>query len=139
MKRLLAIIVAVFFAAAAAAHACSCAERPLPQEAAQTTAIFTGKVTKLEVVKVTDGVSVIEATVEPSRVFKGSVPKTVVFTTSNGCCYCAPWFDIAGEYLFFATDVNGKLQTSTCTRTKLLSKATEEIRYLEQAAFDAAH
>jgi hypothetical protein len=135
MKRLL--FAAVFFVAATAAHACSCVERTLAQEAAQTTAIFTGKVTKLEVVKVIDGVSLIEATVEPNRIFKGSVPKTVVFTTSNGCCYCASWFDIAGEYLFYANDVNGKLHTDACTRTKLLSKATEEIRYLEQAAFNA--
>jgi len=137
MKRLAAIVMAVFFTAAIAAHACSCIERTLPQEVAETQAIFTGKVTKLEVVKVNDGVSVIEATVVPERVFKGSVPKTVVFITSDGCCYCAPWFDIAHDYLFYAILLNGKLQTNACTRTKLLAKAKEEIQYLEQAAFTA--
>jgi hypothetical protein len=139
MKRFPAIAVAVFFAAATAAHACSCMERPLPEEVAETPAIFTGKVTKLEVIDVKDGVSKIEATVVPDRIFKGSVPKKVVFTTSDGCCYCTPWFDIARNYLFFAILVDGQLQTNACTRTKLLSEAKEEIQYLEQAAFNTAH
>jgi hypothetical protein len=137
MKRT-AIGVAVFLYAASAAYACSCGELTLPKEVAQTDAIFTGRVTKLEVVKVTDGVSTIEATVIPDRVFKGDVPKTVVFTTSDGCCYCAPSFAIAAKYVFFAYVSKGELVTSTCTRTKLLSEAKEELEYLKQGGFAAA-
>lgn len=136
MKRT-AIAFAAFWLAASAAYACSCAPLTLPEEVVQTDAIFTGKVTKLEVVKVTEGVSTIEATVVPDRVFKGDVAKTVVFTTSDGCCYCAPSFEIARQYLFFARLVNGKLVTDACMRTKLLSEAKEEVNYLTQSGLAA--
>lgn len=131
----LALLVAI---AAPQAYGCSCITLTLPEEVSSTSAIFTGKVTKLEVVRVNNDVSVIEVTVERDRVFKGTVPKTVVFTTSDGCCYCASWFDIARKYVFFALEHEGRLQTSACSRTKLISAAKEEISYLEQAALPAA-
>lgn len=117
------------------AWACSCAELTLPEEISSTAAIFTGKVTKLEVVRVNEGVSTIEVTVESDRVFKGTVPRVVVFTTSDGCCYCASWFDVARSYLFFAVEYDGSFHTGSCSRTKLVSAAQEELAYLEQAGF----
>lgn len=114
------------------AYACSCAEQTLPEDTNGAAAIFIGKVVKLEVVEVKDGISQIEATVERGRTFKGDVPETVVFETSDGCCYCAPWFEISRTYLFFAHESEGKLATSTCSRTKLLDAAKDELQYLEQ-------
>jgi hypothetical protein len=120
------------------ASACSCGELTLPDEVSSAAAIFTGKVTKLEVTSVQDDVSTIEVTVERDRVFKGTVPRTVTFTTSDGCCYCAPWFDVARRYIFFASEHDGVLQTSACSRTKLASSAKEELDYLKDAALPAA-
>lgn len=45
------------------AFACSCIEVTLADEVAATPLIFTGKVTRLEVVAVENGVSIVEATV----------------------------------------------------------------------------
>lgn len=124
--------------AAPSASACSCAEVTLPDEVSSAAAVFTGKVTRLEVVSVSNDVSTVEVTVERDRVFKGTVPRIVVFTTSDGCCYCASWFDIAHTYVFFADEQDGRLVTSACSRTKLVSSAKEELSYLEDAALPAA-
>jgi hypothetical protein len=114
------------------AYACSCAEPTLHEEVEERAAIFTGKVVKLEVVGVKEGVSTIEATVQRIRAFKGYVPETVVLTTSDGCCYCQGWYDISRTYVFFAYESEGKLATSACSRTKLIDDAKEELQYLEQ-------
>jgi hypothetical protein len=132
------LIIAIIFgllpvAAAPSASACSCIEQTIPQAVESSAAIFTGKVVRLEVVSVTDGVSSIEVTVEIEEIFKGAVPNPFVLTTSDGCCYCAPSFDIAKFYLFFAHRFDGKLDVSGCSRTKLLSAAKEELEFLGTA------
>lgn len=114
--------------------ACSCATSTVAEGIEKADAVFIGTVVKMEVVEVdaTDGVSVIEATVQRGRVFKGDVPEKVVFTTSNGCCYCALMYTIAEPYLFFADlDDDGSLSTNACSRTKLVSEAKEELAVLE--------
>jgi hypothetical protein len=137
-KILLLTLLAMSALIATPAEACSCDARTLPEEVAATPLIFSGKVVKLEVIKTDRGVNTVEVTVERERVFKGDVGKTVVFTTSDGCCYCASWFDIARTYLFFARESEGRLTTNTCTRTKLLAQAKDEVQYLEQAALSAS-
>jgi hypothetical protein len=132
MRKFLLVLLLIAIAEVGNAYACSCAETTLPEETEGAAAIFTGKVVKLEVVAVKEGVSTIEATVQRGRTFKGDVPETVVFTTSDGCCYCASSFEIAGTYLFFAHEQDGRLVTSSCSRTKLIDAATDELQYLEQ-------
>jgi len=132
MRKLVWMLLVLVLADAGSAYACSCFEQSLPEDVHDAAAIFTGKVVKLEVVAVKDGISHIEATVKRGRTFKGDVPETVVFKTTDGCCYCDPWFDISRTYLFFAYRAQGELRTSTCTRTKLIDKAKDELQYLEQ-------
>ena len=132
MRKFVWILFLLVLADAGSAYACSCFEQTVPAAVHAAAAIFTGKVVKLEVVAVKDGISQIEATVQRGRTFKGDVPATVVFKTSDGCCYCDPWFDISRTYLFFAHKSQGELATSTCSRTKLLDAAKDELQYLEQ-------
>jgi hypothetical protein len=134
VKSLLGLALAAALVVAGDASACSCVESALPQEVKATEAIFTGKVVKLEVTDVKNGISSIAVTIAVEHAFKGNVPKTVVMTTSDGCCYCAPWFEIARTYVIFASESRGTFSTSTCTRTKLVSEAEEELKYLEQLA-----
>lgn len=117
------------------ASACSCATTTVAEGLEGSDAVFIGTVVKMEVVEVDkeDGLSIIEATVQRGRVFKGDVPEKVVFTTSNGCCYCALMYTIAEPYLFFADeDENGGLHTSACSRTKLVLEAKEDLAFLEE-------
>jgi hypothetical protein len=125
--------VAALLAWSEPAAACSCGERTLQEEVASSAAIFIGKVAKLEVTSVIDGVSQIEVTIERERVFKGPAGTTVTLQTSDGCCHCEPWFDIARRYLIFAEENEGALVTSSCSRTKLLDPAKDEVAYLEHA------
>jgi hypothetical protein len=117
------------------ASACSCGRSTVAEGLENADAVFIGTVVKMEVVEVDveDAVSIIEATVQRGRVFKGDVPEKVVFTTSNGCCYCALMYTIAEPYLFFADeDDDGSLSTNACSRTKLVFEAKEELAFLEE-------
>ena len=115
---------------AADASACSCLPRSLDEEIRESAAIFEGKVVRLEVTNVVDNISHIKVTIDVQRTFKGAPGKTVIMTTSDGCCYCAPSFDIARTYLIYAYEDDGSLQTNTCARTKLLQDAAEELKVL---------
>lgn len=115
------------------ASACSCAKTTVAEGLESSDAVFIGTVVKMEVVHVDaeDGVATVEATVQRGRVFKGDVPEKVVFTTSNGCCYCALMYTIAETYLFFADEHDGSLDTNACSRTKLVTEAKEDLAFLE--------
>lgn len=41
------------------------------------------------------------------------------------------WFEVGEEYLIYADREDGKLRTSKCMRTRLLSKAASDIKYME--------
>ena len=128
-KILLALLFMVV--AAAEANACSCGPRTLDEEIKQSAAIFIGKVVRLEVTEVVDGISHVKVTIDVQRTFKGKPGRTVVMTTSDGCCYCAPWFEIARTYLIYAFEEDDdSLGTSTCSRTKLVAEAAEELKVL---------
>lgn len=117
------------------ASACSCANSTVAEGVEGSDAVFIGTVVKMEVVHVDaeDGVATIEATVQPGRVFKGDLPEKVVFTTSNGCCYCALMYDIAETYLFFADKADdGSLDTNACSRTKPVSEAKDDLAFLQE-------
>ena len=114
--------------------ACSCAKTTVAEGLEGSDAVFIGTVVKMEVVEVDpeDGVATVEATVQRGRVFKGDVPEKVVFTTSNGCCYCDLLYTIAESYLFFADKgEDGSLATGACTGTKLVTEAKEDLAFLE--------
>jgi hypothetical protein len=113
-------------------YACSCSEKSLAEEVRDSAAIFTGTVVKLEVVDVKDDISTIVATIDVDKRFTGDVPKRLTLTTSNGCCYCAFGYDIATKYLFFAYSSESQLGISTCSRTKELASAKEELKFLER-------
>ncbi|HEX6098825.1 MAG TPA: hypothetical protein VF432_21095 [Thermoanaerobaculia bacterium] len=123
-------------AAAPATFACSCAETPLIEQIDDAPLIFTGKVVRLEVTGMDQGVNLITATVRIEEQFKGGpLDATVEFSTSDGCCYCAFGFDIGQTYLLFAypTEEKDALHTSMCTPSKLLEDAEKELAAVRKA------
>ena len=93
-----------------------------------------GKVIKLEVIGTENGVDTIEATIIPGETFKGEPAASVQFVTDNGCCYCSYEFEIAKEYLFFASERDGYFRTSACSRSALVAAAEEDLKVLRAEA-----
>ncbi|MBZ0090394.1 MAG: hypothetical protein K8H90_08465 [Thermoanaerobaculia bacterium] len=116
------------------AFGCSCGEQTLDEAFARAQFVFVGKVVRLEVVATLDGVDSIRASVAPSEVFKGAVGSSVEFATDNGCCYCSYDFEIAQEYLLFATEREGLFSTSACSRSELVDASQADLRALRAAA-----
>ena len=116
---------------ASPASACSCGPLTPAEALAKADVVLVGKVVRLSVVKVTDdGVNVIEAELAVEHSVKGDAAARVQFLTSDGCCYCAPGFDIAQRYLVYAVKTDDRdhpLSTSTCMRTNVLSEAREDL------------
>ena len=116
--------------ARAPAFGCSCIDLSLEQAIERSDAVFVGKVIRLEVLRTEGQVDTVRATLAPLRVVKGSIPREVEFTTNDGCCYCAFWFEIAATYLIFATGSDGHLETSTCSRSAKVLDAADDMRAL---------
>jgi hypothetical protein len=110
-------------------HACSCIESTLEERMETYDAVFVGKVVRLEILDTTEGVDLVLATLAPVEVVKGDLAHEVEILASNGCCYCAPWFDIAETYLVFARVEGAELITSSCVGG-LVREHVDELRAL---------
>ena len=122
------------------AEACRCegTNAPLDEQVHQAWSfacdIVSGKVMKLEHV----GDNSIRAHVEVGRTWKGIEKDQVVVSTASHDGECGFRFEEGKEYLIYAShgrhfEFEGvDFQTTSCTRTRLLNDAAEDIRVLEQ-------
>jgi hypothetical protein len=101
---------------------------------AQTDAVFTGKVTYLTTLFVTDRETKekfptrVEATVQVTKSIKGHVHGDITVTTGTGGGDCGYDFVEGESYLFYAyKGKDGRLSTNICTRTQPLQDAGDEI------------
>lgn len=113
------------------AFACSCAmPTSVSAELRNSGAVFAGKVIRSESTgSMFSAYHQMSVTFQVSEVWKGPVEDTIVVTTGMGGGDCGSGFVMDEEYLVFAYGT-GPYGTSMCSRTALLSAATEDLEEL---------
>lgn len=112
------------------AWACFCEElAEVPEALDQADAVFAGTVIAIEEPEESPWLKV---TIQVSTTWKGvSTPTTVVY--DSPLTRCRVGFEEGESYLVYAvagTEPGNPLQTSTCTRTRALAEATEDLEAL---------
>jgi hypothetical protein len=129
--RKLAIVIPMFIFVAIApryAAACSCVVPPPPLEALeQADAVFTGQVTQA-----TRGLggAGVRVRIRLSRSFKGIAHSTETVHTSSSGALCGFRFEKGEKYIIYAYQIDGKLHTNICTRTRALADAALDLEAL---------
>lgn len=120
------------------AMACNCANSFSPQaQLDASSAVFSGKVVRIKWYEKTlqrmnrmNAYQIMIVTFQPSRVWKGqSMPEIDVETPDPENDDCGVDFKKDQEYLVYAV-MKQRLETDACARTKLLSKADEDLQVL---------
>ena len=113
-------------------HGCFCAPGPTCEDTWKAAAVFVGTVVAIDKRELTNREdhysSQVKIVVEES--FRGDVGIQVVLLT--GMSTCDVYFKVGQQYLVYAqkSSVESRLTTSICTRTRLLSEASEDLSYL---------
>ena len=120
-------LAAALCALPAPAIACTCAAPPTPQAGLERAErVFLGVVERFEV----DGARRV-ATVRVDTVWKGPQQARLTVTTGGGDGDCGVHFVAGREYVVYARqDAQGRLATSTCTRTAWIKDAREDVQSL---------
>ncbi len=115
------------------ASACSCVPPGPPLESLeQSTAVFAGKVTEVEGEVSDTGFfgGELTATFEVTRYWKGVSSSTVQVTTASTGAACGYYFQEGESYLVYAHGVTDDLSVNSCSRTRLMENATEDLQEL---------
>lgn len=108
------------------AQACSCMMPAPPVESMdQSAAVFSGKVVALEKADMS-----INVNFEVAQVWKGGIDKEVILTTALDSAACGYAFEEGKDYLVYAYEHEGALETGLCSRTALLADAQEDVEAL---------
>ena len=78
-----------------------------------------------------DGWKAASARFKVLKAFKGVQPGTVQDVDTASQTSCAAVFQVGKDYLVFADKNGGRLSTTACKGSRLLSSAVDEVRYLE--------
>lgn len=113
------------------AEACKCRPPGPPKESADASdAVLVGKVTKVEEVNELHR----RITLAVTTSYKGPTKKEAVIYTSTSSASCGVEFEKGKSYIVYATEsLQGKdkvLTTNTCTRTRTLDDAKEDLKDL---------
>ena len=109
------------------AQACSCAPLPSPTEAlAEAIAVFSGQVTDIQ-----PSQGRLDITFTVDQQWKGEGEETIVVQTPTSTAMCGYGFEVGESYLVYAREHRGRLQTNQCSRTALLSQATDDVSELD--------
>ena len=107
--------------------ACSCSESGSPAaEFARADAVFSGKVTRIR--EISHGYRVYFAV---TRSWKGISTSTTEVTTGYGNGDCGYPFKVGETYVVYAYGTPNDLNAFICTRTVEVSRAVEDLRYLD--------
>ncbi len=111
--------------------ACRCRPPEPPANAlASATSVFAGRVTALAGAVDSGGPDPVQATFAVTRVWKGTDQPTVVVVTPASSASCGFAFVQGQEYLVYASEIEGRLQTILCNRTALITQAGEDLAAL---------
>lgn len=117
----------MFVAARGESLACSCARTNACQAAGHADAVFTGTVASVEMVSESNPQSVV-VRINVEQAFVNAPPPVATLTMDiSGCTFS---FKAGQQYLVYAYNRSGKLTTSSCSRTRPLADAAEDLRYL---------
>lgn len=115
-----------------AAYACSCAIPGTPtEEMARSGAVFTGKV--IEIVDrnkngfIQSSADPVEAVITVDQIWKGIEESQVVVVTERDSASCGFEFEVNLEYIIYASKDGDQLRASLCSRTALLSDASDDL------------
>lgn len=115
-------------------QACSCAQPPpVQEELARKTAVFSGKVIKIEQPKqkqIKSSADPVSITFEVMTVWKGDLAQRTTVYTASSSASCGYGFAEGKEYIVFAYGTPDNLETGICERTKLLASADKELAEL---------
>lgn len=120
------------------AFACSCAERLPCQAYGEASAVFVGTVRDSRIITITQSnyertKRVVRLSVDSA--FRGVKGSDVEVTTGmGGGGDCGFEFVTNEQYLVYAYEYEGKLSTSICSRTRPVSRATEDLSYIRGLA-----
>ena len=130
-----AIVTLALLSLSRPAAACSCiGTRPACQAFWDPGAVFAGKVVSIEP-QATDGVPSFgdrRVRFEVGEAFSGVTTAVVDVYTGQGGGDCGYAFAVGASYLVYAYQAPGtpRLTTGICSRTRLMSKAAEDLAYL---------
>lgn len=134
MKAWPLIALALVFTAHHSARACSCIPPPPPLEALeQADAVFSGTVISI----VSDGSQMSRNDIvsfQVEKVWKGVTSRTVQLTTASTGAACGYGFREGTAYLVYAHGTPD-LSVNSCSRTKLLVNAQEDLFALNSSTF----
>lgn len=137
MKKWLFLVTSLLVLNPDSASACSCLRSTPEEHFARANAVFSGKVIEVDgkqntQIPLPDSFLNRQIKFEVSRVWKGNVEKQEVVLTSDSSASCGYSFEKGKEYLVYASEQDGKLQTGLCSGTNLLSQAQENLETLGQ-------
>jgi hypothetical protein len=115
----------------ACVFACSCLPPGPPADAlASATAVFSGRVAALAGAVDAGGSDPVQVTFAISKVWKGTDQPTIEVLTPASSASCGFEFVRGEEYLVYASESEGRLQTNLCSRTALLAIAGDDLAVL---------
>lgn len=136
MKKFFVLVslLALFLMSSAAVSACSCAGEQIPCEAySEASAVFLGTVIESRPITTQraeyeeNSLSVKLSIDTPFRGIEGAETEVITGLGGGDCGFS---FTQARQYLVYAYRNEGKLHTGICTRTRLASRAAEDLAYL---------
>jgi len=117
-------------AGAKSAFACSCIAPGTPeQELQKSDAVFSGTVHTID--KTTNGYHIL---FDVSEIWKGISAASVEVATAQDSAACGFAFEKDKAYLVYAYESEDGLSTNICTRTALLSEATNDVIALGESS-----
>jgi 5-hydroxyisourate hydrolase-like protein (transthyretin family) len=133
--KILCALVLCLFAFTVNAVACMCGGPGRPCQAYwDASAVFVGTVTFGTTINVKEAgyeVSKRLVRLHVDRAIRNIDATDVEVMTGLGDSDCGFGFRLGGQYMVYAYGEGGALSTSICTRTRLLSKATADLAYIE--------
>lgn len=125
-KRAFVILLFISFTVCAfpsTSYACKCVEPKSPtEELEESSAVFSGKV----IDQLEKGRTQI-ILFEVKESWKGFNESQVIVETVNSSSSCGYEFEDGKEYMVYTNETDGHLEVSLCSRTDLLSAASEDI------------
>jgi hypothetical protein len=119
------------------ALACTCLERVPCQAYGEASAVFVGTVIDSRIVTIKQGKfesSSRAVRLSVDSAFRGVRGSEVEVTTAMGGGDCGFGFVPTQQYLVYASEHEGKLSTSICSRTRSISRAAEDLSYIRGLA-----
>lgn len=125
------------------AFACSCLqmqgateEQLIEMDIEGAAAVFAGKVSTVQA-NALGGYNPVRVSFTVSEVWKGDLSSNAIIFTGLGDSDCGYDFQIGQEYLVYARDVRGVLNSGICYRTTLLSSAAADLSILGEGTIPA--